>query len=224
MTTTLLGPLAPTTINAVGLLASIGTLLAVGPLVYLTARGRACPRPLTWLTWFAVGMVATVGMALGGAPFSAWITKLGLSLGPLVVAVVARAKGVPWAADRTDRISMALSGAGFAAYVLIYFGVLGPADPLAAGLVAVFTAMAVDAVCAVPTWRHAWSHPHDELVLTYAIAAACVFAVLLTLPTPWTWLGSSYLVFLELQMWSIIAVLTLGRARVRRAERAVVAP
>lgn len=224
MITTLIGPLPAAVLDTIGTIASIGTLLAVGPLVYLTARGRACPRPLTWLAWFAVGMVATVGMALGGAPFSAWITKLGLSLGPLVVAVVARAKGIPWAADRTDRISMALSGAGFVAYVLIYFGVLGPADPLAAGLVAVFAAMAVDAVCAMPTWRHAWSHPYDELVLTYALAAACVFAVLLTLPTPWTWLGSSYLVFLELQMWSIIAVLVIGRARVRRAEHAVVTP
>lgn len=215
VTETIIGTIHVSTATTVGWISSIITLLCVVPLMIATRRGEARPSPVTWAVWFAVGMIATIGMALGGAPLSAWLIKLGLSLGPIAVAIYAVRCGVPWTADRTDRVSLTLGMAGTALYAAVYFGALGPADPVSAGLVAVGTAMAVDAIGAWPTWVRAWRYPHDELILTYALALSSVIAVLVTLPLPWTWLSASYLVFLALQMASIIALLAAGRLRDR---------
>jgi len=170
---------------------------------------------VAWGTWFLVGMVATVGLALGGAPTSAWTIKLFLSLGPAIVAVVALYRGERLLATRVDRWSLGLGGVGLVVYVLVYFGIIGPADPYAAGLVAAGTAIAVDAIGAWPTWMNGWRDgaPTAE-VITFTLALASVVAVLCILPWPWTLLSSAYLMFLAVQMVSIIAVDIWGNARV----------
>src|SRR6478752_10742429 len=149
MTTTILGPLPDGLISAVSAAANWLVLLCIVPLCWATWRPyddprRAHPSPVTWGIWFLVGMVATVGLALGGAPTSAWTIKLFLSLGPAIVAVVALYRGEKLLATRVDKWSLALGGIGLVFYVLAYFGAIGPADPYAAGLVAVATAIAVD--------------------------------------------------------------------------------
>lgn len=221
MTTTLLGPLQDGTIMAVSWTANALTLLCVAPLCWATWKAkddpqRAHPSPVTWGIWFLVGMVATVGLALGGAPTSAWTIKLFLSLGPVIVAAVALYRGERLLATAVDRWSLALGGVGLLAYVLVYFGVIGPADPYMAGLVAVGTAILVDAIGAGPTWANGWRDgaPLAEVV-TFTLALVSVVAVLCILPWPWTWLSATYLVFLALQMASIIAVDVAGRRRVR---------
>lgn len=206
MISTLLGPLPAALVALIGYAASALTLLCVVPLCVATWRGRAQPSPVTWTVWALVGIVATVAMARGGAPAPAWLLKGALSLGPVAVAVVAAVRGVRWQADVTDRGSLVLGLVGTAIYAFT-----------GQGLAAVYTAMLVDAVGAVPTWRRAWSHPYGELVLTYALALASVVAVLVTLPLPWTALSAAYLSFLAVQMASIIAVLVAGRRRVRAA-------
>lgn len=215
MIPTLLGPISPTEADTVGILSSIVTLLCVGPLVWLTWRRRAEPRPGTWAVWFFVGLVGTIGMATGGAPFSSWILKLGLSLGPAVVAAVALYRGVPWRATLVDRWSMATAAGGLLVYAAVYFGSGGPDAGLVAGTIAVAVAMFVDFVGAIPTWYQAWREP-SEPIITYAVAWCAVVAVLLTLPLPWTFLSAGYLVFLALQMASIIFALVWGRRRARQ--------
>jgi hypothetical protein len=275
VTTTILGPLPDGVVSAVSTAANWLVLLCIAPLVYATARypyddpRRAHPSPVTWGTWFPVGLVATIGLALGGAPTSAWTIKLFLSLGPGILAVVALYCGERLLATRVDRWSLALGGIGLLLYVLVYFGFIGsPAvfysvlalafilaltagvvlrrgnrqraltvrkwsltlsgtavviyvlmyfgadDPYAAGLVAVATAIAVDAIGAVPTWVNGWRDgaPPAE-ILTFGLALVSVVAVLCILPWPWTWLSATYLVFLGLQMISIIAVDVWGRHR-----------
>lgn len=191
---------------AVGWLSSVITLLCVVPLCWATLKGHASPRPVTWAIWAGVGLVATVAMARGGAPFEAWLLKGALSLGPVAVALAATLAGVRWVADWSDRISLPLGLAGLVIYA--FTGV---------GLVAVFVAIAVDVIGAVPTWRNAWRNPYDELIITYALALVSVLAVLGVLPLPWTWLSASYLCFLAVQMTSIIAVLVLARRKARHA-------
>jgi len=229
MTTTILGPLPDGVINSVSTAANWLVLLCVAPLCFATWRypkddpRRAHPSPVTWGIWFLVGMVATVGLALGGAPTSAWTIKLFLSLGPVIVAVVALCCGERLLATRVDRWSLGLGGIGLVAYVLVYFGAIGPADPYAAGLVAAGTAIAVDAIGAWPTWVNGWRDgaPAAEIT-TFALALISVVAVLCILPWPWTWLSATYLVFLGLQMISIIVVDSVGRRRVRADGRAAV--
>ena len=221
MTTTLLGPLPDGVISAVSWTANILTLLCVAPLCWSTLRydfddpRRAHPRPVTWGIWFLVGMIATVGLALGGAPTSAWTIKLFLSLGPVIVAAVALYRGEKLLVTRVDRWSLGLGLLGVLVYIPIYFGWIGPADAYAAGLVAAGTAILVDAIGAGPTWEAGWRDgaPMPEIV-TFALALVSVCAVLCILPWPWTLLSSAYLVFLAVQMVSIIAVDVWGNARV----------
>lgn len=224
MTVTLLGPLPDGVVGAVSWLANALTLLCIVPLCWATWRHnysdpkRAHPKPVTWGVWFVVGSVATVGMALGGAPASAWLLKLCLSLGPAVVAAVALYKGERLIVTRVDRWSLWLCALGIVVYVPLYFGWIGPADPVAAGLVVVGMAILVDVIAAGPTYHEAWRSPEPVAeIVTFGLALVSVLAVLCILPTPWTWLGSTYLVFLAFQMGSIIAVLWLGRRRVPRA-------
>jgi hypothetical protein len=220
MTPTLLGPLDDATIAAVSWTANILTLLCVAPLCWATWRydyddpRRAHPRPVTWAVWFLVGMVATVGLALGGAPTSAWTIKLFLSLGPIIVAVVALYRGESWLVTAIDRWSLILGGVGVLLYIPVYFGWWAPADAYAAGLVAAGTAILVDAIGAGPTWEQGWRHgaPLAEIV-TFGLAFLSVCAVLCILPWPWTLLSCAYLIFLAAQMVSIIVVDALGSHR-----------
>jgi hypothetical protein len=214
---TILGMVPAGVIDVVSWLASAVTLLCVLPLCILTWQGKAHPRPVTWAIWAAVGIVATLAMAVGGAPWSAWLLKGALSLGPVAVALIAAYKGEGVVADRVDRWCLVVGSVGTFAYGLL---LTQGADAAEAGLLAVGTAMLVDAIGAVPTWLNAWRHPHDELITTYALALASVVAVLCILPVPWTWLSSAYLCFLAVQMASIIGVLWVGRRRVREPDQA----
>lgn len=238
MTTTLLGPLPDGTISAVSWTANILTLLCVAPICWATWRydhddpRRAHPKPVTWGIWFLVGIVATVGLALGGAPTSAWSIKLFLSLGPVIVFAIALWRGEQLIVTRADRWSLILGGIGVVVYVVVYFGWLatylpsyfwwmGAGDPYTAGLVAAATAIVVDTIGAVPTWVNGWEHgaPTAEVV-TFALALVSVLAVLCILPWPWTLLSAAYLVFLALQMASIIAVDYRGRRHIPEARKA----
>jgi len=219
VTTTLLGPLPDGVIATVSWTANVLTLLCVAPLCWATWRydyddpRRAHPRPVTWGIWFLVGMIATVGLALGGAPTSAWTIKLFLSLGPVIVAAVALYRGERLLVTRVDRWSLGLGLLGVAIYIPVYFGWVGPADAYAAGLVAAAAAILVDIIGAGPTWEAGWRYgaPLPEIV-TFALAWVSVSAVLCILPWPWTLLSSAYLWFLWAQMLSIIAVDARGNA------------
>lgn len=212
-------PVSEGTANLIGTTASIATLLCIIPMCVAMFRPyedekRAHPSPITWGLWFFVGMVATTGMALGGAPFSAWILKLGLSLGPIIVAVIAWLRDEPLIANTVDWWSFAIGTAGLIVYILLYAGVVGPSDPYAAGVAAVIAAILVDIVAAWPTWYSAVhrSAPMSEII-TFAIAWVSVSAVLLILPLPWEFLTWAVLTFLWFQMLSIIGTLWWGRIR-----------
>lgn len=202
MIPTLLGPLPPGIVTAVTWLAFAVTLGCVIPLCVLTWRRQADPSAITWGIWAAVGIVATIAMARGGAPPAAWLQKGALSLGPVAVAVVALWRLPRVRPDRLDRWCLALGVAGTIAYAFT-----------GEGLVAVAAAMIIDAIGAGPTWRRAWRNPHGELITTYALALGSVLVTLAIITTPWTLLSAAYLGFLALQMASIIVVLALGRRR-----------
>lgn len=221
MTDTLLGPLPDDVIAVVSTTSNWIFLLSIVPLCWSTIRHpmqptppRAHPKAVTWLTWFLVGSMATIGQALGGAPPEAWTAKAALSAGPLIVAIVAVLRREPWVVTEIDRWSLWLCALGVAVYVPLFFGAIGPADPYAAGLVVVGVAILVDIIAAVPTWGDALRERAPiSTVITFSCALVAVLAVLCILPRPWTLLSAPLFCFLALQMISIIVTLLIGRAR-----------
>lgn len=219
MTVTLLGPLPDGVIETVATVCRWVFLLCIIPIIWplrypLGHPKRTNPEPVTWGTWFLVGSMATIGQALGGAPVDAWLAKLFLSIGPLIVAVLAVARHEPWVANRVDRWSLALCAVGVIIYVPLTFGWVGPADPVTAGLIVINVAIVVDTIAAVPTCHSALRrHAPTGEVVTFACALTAVLVTLAILPTPWTWLGNALLCVIALQQVAIIATLVIGRRR-----------
>lgn len=220
MTTTLLGPLSDATIATVLTITSWTFLLCIAPLLWSLhypmqpTPPRAHPRPVMWATWFLIGSMATIGQALGGAPPQSWVSKAALSTGPIIVAAVALWRGEPLVITRVDRWVLWLCAAGVAIYVPLFFGWIGPADPVAAGVVVVVTAMVVDAIASVGTIYAAVREREPVTqIITFALALAAVLIVLCILPWPWTFLSAAIFVFLAVQQVCIIAALAIGRAR-----------
>jgi hypothetical protein len=216
MTTTLLGPLPTSVTDAVAHYAAWLSLLCIAPLAVQTIRGRAHPPAVTWGVWAPVGLVASFALAFSGQPFGTWYLKLFLSLGPLIMFIVAAIWAGNWRTDRFDWAAIAIAVGGTS----IYIGAFNADDPRAP-YVAVVMAMLVDTAGIWPTWRRAWRNPRDGFtaqVATFGLAAVSVIAVLLTLPWPWTFLSAGLLLFLLAQMISIIAVFTAGQIRERRRE------
>jgi len=219
MTVTLLGALPNPLIETIATVCRWVFLLCIVPIIWplrhpLGHPQRTHPEPVTWLTWFLVGSMATIGQALGGAPYDAWAGKLFLSLGPLVVGVLALLRREPLVANTVDRWSLALCAAGVAAYVPLTFGWIGPADPVLGGLVVINVAIVVDTIAAVPTCYSAL-HRHAPVgeIVTFGVALAATLTTMAILPVPWTWLSNALFVVLAAQMVAIIVSLSLGRAR-----------
>jgi len=221
MTVTLLGPLSDATIVAVLWVTSWLFLLCIAPLLWSTIRyrydeapKRAHPKPVMWATWFLIGSMATIGQALGGAPLQAWWAKGVLSLGPAIVAVVAVLRHEPLVITRVDRWTLWLCAVGIVIYIPLYFGLIGPADPVAAGVVVVVTAMLVDAIASAGMLYSA-VHSREPLtqIVTFALALCGVLTILAILPVPWTFLSAGLLIFLGVQQVLIITAFAYGRAR-----------
>jgi len=219
MTATLLGVLPNDLIETIATVCRWVFLLCIIPIIWplrhpLGHPKRTHPEPVTWLTWFLVGSMATIGQALGGSPYDAWAGKLFLSIGPLVVGVLALLRHEPLVANRVDRWSLALCAAGVIAYIPLTFGWIGPADPVLGGLVVINVAIVVDTIAAVPTCHSALTRraPVGEIV-TFAIALAATLTTMAILPVPWTWLSNALFVVLAMQMIAIIASLVVGRSR-----------
>jgi hypothetical protein len=220
VTTTLLGPLPDATRAAVSQATSWVFLLCIVPLLWSTVRypyqhdKRAHPKPVMWATWFLVGSMATIGQALGGAPIESWRAKLFLSAGPAIVAIVALLWHEPLVITWVDRWSLWLCVAGVAVYVPLFFGWIGPADPVAAGVVVVVVAMVVDLTASAgQIYSVVREREPVTQIVTFGLALAAVLAVLCILPWPWTFLSAAIFVFLAVQQVCIIAALAVGRAR-----------
>jgi hypothetical protein len=218
MTVTLLGPLSDATIAVVSTITSWVFLLCIIPILlslrhpYYPSPPRAHPKPVMWATWFLVGGMATFGQMFGGAPPQAWVAKAALSAGPIIVAAVALWRGEPLVITVVDRWVLVLCAIGVVIYVPLFFGWIGPADPYAAGVVVVVTAMVVDAIASAGTIYSA-IHEREPVsqIITFGLALAAVLGVLCILPVPWDWLSAAIFVFLAVQQVLIIVALVLGR-------------
>jgi len=167
-----------------------------------------------WGTWFFAGMVSSVGLLLSGQPLVTWLGKTALSLGPLIVAVVALWYGEKLVATTIDKVCGIIAVLGLVGYCIVYFG---EHDAVTAAYISVFAVMIIDAVAIIPGWHDAYTsaEPLAEIV-TFSIALLAVIAALSILPLPWTFLSAGLFIYLGLEMVSMIVVLYVGRVRHQR--------
>jgi len=226
MVTTVLGTIPVGVASAVSWAANVIAVLCVIPLCWTTLpaaavpralagnglatrlwalREKTAPQPATWGIWAAAGIIGSAGMAIAGAPPSAWSLKLALSIGPLAVAYVARyLAGVPWMMNRWDGLCLLLAGIGLG---FLLFG---------EGLAALWLSIAVNIVGTPPTVMHALKEPWKESYFPFACAFVSVAAVLLlAIPVPWTVASSAYGLYLLIDVTVIMSAIAIGRSRAR---------
>jgi len=214
ITKTLIGPIPDDVVSTIAYVLSWVFLLSVAPLCVATVQKKASPSPIMWGTWFFSGMVSSVGLLLAGTPLVTWLGKTALSVGPLIVAVVALFCGVKLVATTVDKVCGIIAVLGLIGYCVVYFG---ENDPIAAAWVSVTAVILIDSAAIIPGWYDAYNsaEPIAEIV-TFVIALAAVIAALCILPWPWALLSCTLFIFLGLQMVSMIVVLQLGRVRHQR--------
>jgi len=212
-------PLSEDVASTVAVVISWVFLLCIIPLLIATRRPfndprRAHPSPVMWGTWFFSGMVSSVGLLLSGQPLITWLGKTALSLGPLIVAIVAIKCGEKIVATTVDKVCGIIAVLGLIGYCIMYFG---EHDAITAAYISVFSVMLIDSVAIVPGWHDAYTSPEPIAeIVTFSIALLAVIAALSILPLPWTFLSAGLFCFLGLQMVSMIVVLYVGRVRHQR--------
>ncbi|TCK27174.1 hypothetical protein [Pseudonocardia endophytica] len=181
---------------ALGLIGSVRYAVA-------TLVGSARPNLVTFSLWAAAPLIGFFAQLDAGVGLPA-VQTLVAGVGPSFVVVSGMV-------SRHGRARIGVFDVACAAVAVLALGVwlgLGQA-PLA-----VFVAVAADAIAALPTIRKAWRDPGSENVLFYVLIGAGATVTLLTITTwePSTWAFALYILVLCV----LIIVLVVTRRYARR--------
>lgn len=166
-------------------LMALGAVLVLGsavPYMLSIAAGRTRPRIFSWVIWTLLGGIATMAAYSGGELHSAALTAAATVETGSIVALGWRYGNRDF--ERLDAYCLVCVLAGLALWA-------GFDSPLL-GLTA---ALAIDALAAIPTVRHAWRMPHEEAAIPYAMCAVASLCVLAAMPE-YTLTGLLYPVYL----------------------------
>jgi hypothetical protein len=186
------------------ILALAGSLLAASgtvPYVLQTISGKTKPRLVTWLTWCILTGVAAAG-SLADHQIAAGIFALIGSLATSLVVVFGLRHG-----DRS------FNSLDIACLIGVVAG-LGLWLKLDDPVVAVWTAIVIDFVGFVPTYKHAWERPEEETLSTYVlITCGGVLALSAAmLAGTWSVTALGYPAYVALSM-TICTVIILSRQK-----------
>lgn len=177
---------------ALGLIGSVRYAVA-------TLGGSARPNLVTWSLWAAAPLIGFLAQLDAGVGLPA-VQTLAAGVGPLVVV----ASGLVSRHHRARIGPFDVGCAAVAALALAVWLGLGQA-PLA-----VFVAVAADAIAALPTLRKAWHDPDSENLLFYVLVGVGATITLLTISSwePSAWAFAAYMLVLCVQL---VAVVTARR-------------
>ena len=160
-----------------------------------TLTGSARPNLVTWSLWAAAPLIGFSAQLAAGVGLPA-VPTLAAGVGPLVVV----AAGL---VSRHHRARIGPFDVVCAAVAVLALGVwLG----LGRAPLAVFVAVAADAVAALPTIRKAWHDPDSENVLFYVMVGLGATITLLTISSwePSAWAFAVYMLALCLLLVALV--------------------
>lgn len=162
---------------------------------YLTLRGRVRPNLVSWSLWAAAPLIGFLAQLDAGVGLPA-VQTLAAGAGPALVCVA----GIASRHGRTRLTVFDVCCGAVAAVALVVWLGRGQA-PLA-----VFVAIAADAIAAIPTLRKAWLDPHSENATTYALAGIGAGITLLTISSwePATWAFAAYVLLLTAVLTAVV--------------------
>lgn len=174
---------------------------SVVPYIIDVLRGKTKPNIVTWITWTLLTLVATIAEIAAGEYVTATVTAAS-ALSTLSVVIL----GLKYGHAKYSRFDAACQTGVLFGFVLWYIF----DSPLAA----VWMALSIDFVGALPTIRHSWLQPHEETWVTFAISSfGALFAILA--------LGNYNLVNLSYPLYLLIMDTVIAGVIIYRQKRTV---
>jgi hypothetical protein len=167
------------------------TVVSVIPYSRDILQGKTRPNIVSWITWFLLGLVATVAAVAAGEYKAAIFSSAAVMETSLIVVLGLRYGYVKYA--RFDVVCQV--------GVLVGLGLWWIFNSPALAVIAVVT---IDLIGALPTVRHSWMRPYEETWISYAVCSFAAILALLALNT-YNWVSLPYAIYIVL----INALITL---------------
>jgi hypothetical protein len=175
-------------------------LIAGADYLVATAKGSVRPNPITWLFWGLTPLIAFLAQVHGGfTPAS--LATLALSIGPLLIFVIALTKKRRWRLGLFD----ILCGVSAAVGLVLWQITNDPLLALTFGILA-------DILGGLPTVYKAYIRPQTEKALPYILSAFSMIVTMMTLHN-WSYLQAGFPVYIFCINALIASLIIMRRGR-----------
>jgi hypothetical protein len=174
-------------------LSSILVISSIVPYLRDIVRGKTRPRVVTWFTWALLTGISCVA-ALSDHAYTAAILLLAETIGPLLVVVLSLKHG-----DRTFERFDIICQVGALVGLVLWLVLDSPA-------IAVLANVCIDAIGALPTFKHTWQKPYEETWVAYfggSVGAICT----LLATTNWRITTAAYPFYLVVGNGALAAII-----------------
>lgn len=184
-------------------IAALLNLAGCGSYLVATLRGKAQPNRTSWLMWTLISIVTTFAQWFGNGGLST-IVVLSSALGPFAVFIASfmNTKAY-WKTTKIDVMCGILSCLGLIGWSVAQ-------NPS----VAIIMCILADWLANAPTIRKAWIAPDSENPATYALGALCGVLTVASIPLPFTFNSSAFMI--SFMLGNVTLLLTTLRPRLFR--------
>jgi hypothetical protein len=184
------------------ILSSVLLLAGVAPYAYDVEKQKSKPRLVTWFNWTLLTGIASAAALADGQIASAVLT-LANTAGTGLIVVLGWRSGSRQI-GRLDVLCQIAVLLGLALWLIFN-------DPL----IAIIASVTLDFMAGLPTFKHAWSRPHEETSLFFGLSALSAICALLALRAPHV-SGMVYPIFLVASNVAVYGLILLRRHQVRK--------
>jgi len=187
-----------------GVTSAVLSIIAYGPYIYDTARGRTKPERATWLIWSVLSAISCASMIAEGAGPAVWFAAVQV-LGTTVIFLQSVSKGAGRYFCKRNSAVLIVAGFGLVAWYFTADAVYALSISIGVSMLGGFT-----------TLLKAYHHPRTETLPTWVLAfvAACLAVASVGAFDPVILAYPAYLVLLY---GGIVMAVLLGRAMGRGA-------
>ncbi len=180
-------------------LSSVLTIVAAIPYMIAIVRGQTKPRIVSWFTWALLTGIACAA-SFADRQIASGILMLCATFEVLMVVIL----GLKHGDRKFERLDIMCQVAALVG-LLLWWVFDSPT-------VAVLAAVAIDAIGAIPTFKHSWQRPHEETWITYALSGLGAVCTLLVV-TSWQVTAIAYPLYIVVVNIALAVLILLSPHR-----------
>lgn len=194
--------------SSLALLAGIIAVASTLPYIVNAVRGSTRPNVVTWFTWTLLNTLTAIAAFSGGAGHTTIFAGASAACCATVAVLGLRLGFEQY--SRFDGVCQLLAAVGVGAWYLSGSPSVDVVINVAAGLIAL-----------LPTYRHSWTRPYEETLVTWVLASFGAIASIASI-VRFEVLSLSYPLYTLFCDVSLAALISLRRRNARRVDRGVV--